>query len=97
MSKLPIGEALDESIILSSRVMYNTVLFSTTGNEDSNELNKPVIEVMITITAINVHMAIPVSCAIELGRVWMPKPHKTLVLYDYRNNKENETITIKDN
>ena len=58
MSKLPIGEALDESIILSSRVMYNTVLFSTTGREDSNELNKPVIEVMITITAINVHMAI---------------------------------------
>lgn len=47
--------------------------------------------------SINVHMAIPVSCAIELGRVWMPKPHKTLVLYDYRNNKENETITIKDN
>lgn len=47
--------------------------------------------------SINVHMAIPASCAIELGRVWMPKPHKSLVLYDYRNNKENETITIKDN
>jgi len=48
-------------------------------------------------SSINVHMAIPASCAIELGRVWMPKPHKSLVLYDYRNNKEYETITIKDN
>ena len=47
--------------------------------------------------SINVHMAIPVSCAIELGRVWMPKPHKSLALYDYRNNRENETIIIKDN
>ncbi len=46
--------------------------------------------------SINVHMAVPVSCAIELGRVWMPKPHKSLVLFDYRNNVENKTITIED-
>ena len=46
---------------------------------------------------INVHMAVPVSCAIELGRVWMPKAHKTLKLYDYNNGIECETITIKNN
>ena len=47
-------------------------------------------------SSINVHMAIPISCAIELGRVWKPKPHKSLILFDYRKNKENETITIED-
>ena len=46
--------------------------------------------------AIAVHMAIPVACAVELGRVWMPKGHKPLVLYDYRHGVENKTITIKD-
>ena len=49
-----------------------------------------------TFPSINVHMAVPVSCAIELGRVWMPKPHKSLVLFDYRNYVENKTITIED-
>lgn len=44
---------------------------------------------------INVHMAVPVACAIELGRVWMPKAHKSLRLFDYNNGIENETITIK--
>lgn len=44
---------------------------------------------------INVHMAVPVSCAIELGRVWMPKAHKTLKLYDYNNGNEYDTITIQ--
>ncbi len=46
--------------------------------------------------SINVHMAMPVSCAIEFGRVWMPKAHKSLKLFDYRSKKENESITIKD-
>lgn len=32
--------------------------------------------------SIHVHMAMPVSCAIELGRVWMPKAHKDLLLFD---------------
>lgn len=46
--------------------------------------------------AIAVHMAMPVACAVELGRVWMPKGHKPLELYDYRHGIENKTITIKD-
>ena len=45
---------------------------------------------------IAVHMAMPVACAVELGRVWMPKSHKALELYDYRHGIENKTITIKD-
>lgn len=45
---------------------------------------------------INVHMAIPVACAVELGRVWMPKAHKPLRLFDYSNGIENETITINN-
>lgn len=45
---------------------------------------------------INVHMAIPVVCAVELGRVWMPKAHNALKLYDYQNGTESETITIKN-
>lgn len=45
---------------------------------------------------IAVHMAMPVACAVELGRVWMPKGHKPLELYDYRHGMENKTITIKD-
>ena len=45
---------------------------------------------------IAVHMAMPVACAVELGRVWMPKGHKALELYDYRHGIENKTITIKD-
>ena len=50
-----------------------------------------------SFAGINIHMAMPVSCAIELGRVWMPKAHKSLVLYDYSNNTENKTITIENN
>lgn len=50
-----------------------------------------------SIDTINVHMAVPVSCAIELGRVWMPKAHKALRLFDYSNGEEHETITISNN
>lgn len=45
---------------------------------------------------IAVHMAMPVACAVEFGRVWMSKGHKPLELYDYRHGIENKTITIKD-
>lgn len=45
---------------------------------------------------IAVHMAMPAACAVELGRVWMPKGHRPLELYDYRYGIENKTITLKD-
>lgn len=48
--------------------------------------------------SIKVFMAMPASCAVELGRVWMPKADKALELYDKNNNISNddiETFTIK--
>ena len=40
----------------------------------------------------------PAACAVELGRVWMPKADKQLVLFDKNNAvdvDDTETITIK--
>ena len=48
--------------------------------------------------SIKVFMAMPAACAVELGRVWMPKADKALVLYDKNNAVDAddiETITIK--
>ena len=47
---------------------------------------------------IKVFMALPAACAVELGRVWMPKADKALVLFDKNNAvdmDDTETITIK--
>lgn len=51
---------------------------------------------MTIFDTINVHMAMPISASVELGRVWMPKSHKDLAIYDYRRGKEKYTITLKD-
>ena len=48
--------------------------------------------------AIKVYMAMPLACAVELGRVWMPKADKSLVLYDKNNRlyyEDVQTITLK--
>lgn len=48
--------------------------------------------------SIKVFMAMPAACAMELGRVWMPKADKALVLFDKNNTvdvNDIETITIK--
>lgn len=48
--------------------------------------------------SVKVFMAMPAACAVELGRVWMPKADKKLVLFDKNNTVETddiETITIK--
>ena len=42
---------------------------------------------------IHVHMALPNACAIELGRVWMPKVHKKLLLFE--STKEDIVETFK--
>ena len=47
--------------------------------------------------SIKVFMAMPAACAVELGRVWMPKADKKLVLFDKNNAvdvDDIETITI---
>ena len=48
--------------------------------------------------SVKVFMAMPAACAVELGRVWMPKADKQLVLFDKNNAvdvDDTETITIK--
>jgi len=48
--------------------------------------------------SIKVFMAMPAACAVELGRIWMPKADKKLVLFDKNNAvdvDDIETITIK--
>ena len=48
--------------------------------------------------SIKVFMVMPAACAVELGRVWMPKADKKLVLFDKNNAvdvDDSETITIK--
>jgi hypothetical protein len=41
-------------------------------------------------------MAMPNSCAIEFGRVWMSKADLPLVLYDFFQGEEHETIKISN-
>ncbi len=47
---------------------------------------------------VNVFMAVPNSCAVEIGRVWMQKADKQLRLFDYYRNESTEegryTFTI---
>ena len=48
--------------------------------------------------SVKVFMAMPAACAVELGRVWMPKADKALALFDKNNAvdlDDIETITIK--
>lgn len=47
--------------------------------------------------SLKIFMAVPASCAVELGRIRMPKADLPWVLYDYRNDKDEdvETIIIK--
>jgi hypothetical protein len=42
-------------------------------------------------------MAMPISCAIEFGRVRMPKADRPWILYDYHRETETElqTLTIR--
>ena len=46
---------------------------------------------------LKIFMAAPASCAVELGRIRMPKADLPWVLFDYRMEKDEdvETITIK--
>lgn len=50
------------------------------------------------VPELKVFMAMPAACAVEFGRVWMPKADKTLVLFDKNNalgEDDIETITIR--
>lgn len=45
---------------------------------------------------VHIHMAMSNSCAIELGRVWMPKVHKNLLLFENNKDVIEEAITIEN-
>lgn len=60
---------------------------------------RELLELVTTSTeckSIHVHMALPNSCAITLGRVWMPKVHKDLVLFESNKDGIHETIKIEN-
>lgn len=43
---------------------------------------------------ISVYMAMSNACAIEFGRIRMPKADRHLDLYDYYDGKDNHVLTI---
>lgn len=48
---------------------------------------------------LDVYLSVPVACAIELGRVWMPKANCTLNIYDYNRKycrEDKLALTIKN-
>ncbi len=67
---------------------FRTITRATLDNINANYSNK----------TIKVFMAMPVACAIELGRVWMPKADLPMVLYEYNTTLglDYETIIIKN-
>lgn len=67
-------EKPDMNIILSENQL---VKFRTVARSFIEQVSKST-----SFGEIHVHMAMPVSCAVELGRVWMPKAHKSLLLFD---------------
>lgn len=60
-------------------------------NEIKSSYNEQVI--------LNVFPAMPVACAIEMGRSWMPKADMPLMIYDQNtvNNGFNKSIEIRNN
>lgn len=54
------------------------------------------LKILYPHSKLNVHMAMPNSCAIEFGRVWMPKADLPLILFDYFQNNEHEVIEISN-
>lgn len=79
----------------------NDMLRSADQLEEFRKITRKVLDDINTFSqeqSIKVFMAMPAACAVELGRVWMPKADKQLVLYDKNNavnDDDTETITIK--
>jgi hypothetical protein len=79
----------------------NDMLRSADQLEEFRKITRKVLDDINASSSeqsIKVFMAMPAACAVELGRVWMPKADKQLVLFD-KNNAVNmndtATITIK--
>ena len=92
----------DASIwVITADNPHNDMLMSSNQLSRFRRLVRKVLDEINTSVLyeeIKVFMAMPVACAVELGRVWMPKADKRMVLYDKNNvlaNEDIETITIR--
>lgn len=78
----------------------NDMLRSADQLAEFRQLTRKVLDDINASSAfdsVKVFMAMPAACAVELGRVWMPKADKALVLFDKNNAVDEddiETITI---
>ena len=77
----------------------NDMLRSADQLAEFRQLTRKVLDDINTSSAFDsvmVFMAMPAACAVELGRVWMPKADKALVLFDKNNAVDEDDIeTIK--
>lgn len=63
------------------------------------DYSRKLLELVTTATSwdtIHIHMAMPNSCAVEFGRVWMPKVHKNLLLFENKKDYIVKTIKIEN-
>ncbi|MEN8170503.1 MAG: SAVED domain-containing protein [Pseudomonadota bacterium] len=98
-----LGEYIDIwEIIPSLGFQHNDFLRAPAQLSKFRGLMRGVVEEITRLhglsTALKIFPAIPVSCAVELGRIRMPKASMPWVIYD-QNNKMNgfiETIEIKE-
>lgn len=94
------GESASIWIVIAENP-NNDMLRSEDQLQEFRRTTRSVLDKINTATtadSVDVFMAMPAACAVELGRVWMPKADKTLVLYDKNNaigEDDVKTITIK--
>ena len=81
-----VADKPDMNILLTEKQL---TYFSDVARTFIEEISKST-----SYDTIHVHMAMPVSCAIELGRVWMPKAHKDLLLFENGDKMIESTIKI---
>ena len=91
----------DESIwIIRCKEPNNDMLISPKQLSEYRALVRKVMDDINKTSSndeIRIHMSMPIACAIELGRIRMPKADKSWMLFDYHRDtdKELETITIQ--
>lgn len=91
----------DESIwIIRCKEPNNDMLISPKQLSEFRALVRKVMDDINKTSSndeIRIHMSMPIACAIELGRIRMPKADKSWMLFDYHRDtdKELETITIQ--
>lgn len=91
----------DESIwVITCKEPNNDMLVSPKQLSEFRTIVRKAMDDINTSSStdsIQIHMSMPIACAIEFGRIRMPKADKQWILFDYHRetNKELETITIQ--